>query len=183
MVGSSRDHERGAHLPDELCDILRSLSESQTNILYYALTNHHDMYVDIFLRCCRTESLRLQRIIQEELFLMNNGYQVPKLRPPITSTISSRPSSEVASYRPPSTSMMWRPNIMSYVVSRSPLPPPASSPTEDEHPVPSSSSSVKAFCAKATGTSTVPDLPPRNNSRRSNRSRPRSRSSGDSHLS
>ena len=41
MAGSSRDHERGAHLPDELSDILRSLSERQTNILYYALTNQH----------------------------------------------------------------------------------------------------------------------------------------------
>ena len=40
MAGSSRDHERGAHLPDELSDILRSLSERQTNILYHALTNH-----------------------------------------------------------------------------------------------------------------------------------------------
>ena len=41
MAGSSRDHERGAHLPDELSDILRSLSERQTNILYHALTNQH----------------------------------------------------------------------------------------------------------------------------------------------
>ena len=60
MAGSSRDHERGAHLPDELSDILRSLSERQTNILYHALTNQH--VADISLTCCRTESQRSLRI-------------------------------------------------------------------------------------------------------------------------
>ena len=40
--GSSDDHERrGTEPPDELSDILRSLTDRQVNILYATLTNSH----------------------------------------------------------------------------------------------------------------------------------------------
>ena len=36
---------------------------------------------------------------------------MPKLRPPTTGTVSLRPSTDVAPYRLPSSSIMWRPNV------------------------------------------------------------------------
>ena len=181
MAGSSPDHERGARLPDELNDILRSLSEGQTNILYHALTNHHvrgyflDLLQNIVTEIAENHTRTVEEREPGHTPVMRKA--MPKLRPP-----SLRPTTEVTPYRPPSSSNMWRPNVVNYIVPPPPLPPP-SSPPPDENPVPSSSSSVKAFCAKASRTATIPDVAPLNILRRRSRSRSRSRSSSASHLS
>ena len=189
MAGSSRDHERGAQLPDELSDILRSLSERQTSILYHALTNHHVRGYFLELLQNRvveiTENHARRAHCDEE---RDHGRTpilrkaMPKLRPPATTTVPLRPTTDVAPYRHPSSSVMWRSNVANYIVPPPPLPPPSSPPPEP-NPVPNSSSSVKAFCAIASSTATIPDVVPRSILRRSSRSRSRSRSSSASHVS
>ena len=182
MAGSSRDHERGAHLPDELSDILRSLSERQTNILYHALTNQHvrGYFLDLLQNRVTeiTENHTRAAAGRESGTTTVLSKSMPKQRPALLKTTTA-----VAPYRPPSSSLAWRPNVVSYIVPPPPLPPPSSPPPE-ANPMPSSSSSsVKAFCAKASTTATIPDVLPSSILRRRNRGRSRSRSSSASHLS
>ena len=182
MAGSSRDHERGAHLPDELSDILRSLSERQTNILYHALTNQHvrGYFLDLLqnrvteiaenhTRAAAGHSSRTPTVLSKPM---------PKQRPALLKTTTA-----VAPYRPPGSSVAWRPNVVSYIVPPPPLPPPSSPPPEANPAPSSSSSSVKAFCAKASSTATIPDVLPSSILRSRDRSRSRSRSSSAETLS
>ena len=129
MAGSSRDHERGARLPDELSDILRSLFERQTNILYHALTNQHvrGYFLDL-----------LQNRVTE---IAENHTRAAAGHSSGTPTVLSKPmlkqrpallktTTAVAPYRPPGSSVAWRPNVVSYIVPPPPLPPPSSPPPE-----------------------------------------------------
>ena len=180
MAGSSRDHERGAHLPDELSDILRSLSQRQTNILYHALTNQHvrGYFLDL-----------LQNRVTE---IAENHTRAVAGHPPGTPTVLSKPmpkqrpallktTTAVAPY--PGSSVAWRPNVVNYIVPPPPLPPPSSPPPETNTVPSSSSSTVKAFCAKASSTATIPDVLPTSILRSRDRSRSRSRSSSAETLS
>ena len=182
MAGSSRDHERGAHLPDELSDILRSLSERQTNILYYALTNQHvrGYFLDL-----------LQNRVTE---IAENHTRAAAGHSPGTPTVLSKPmpkqrpallktTTAVAPYRPPGSCVTWRPNVVNYIVPPPPLPPPSTPAPEVNSEPSSSSSTVKAFCAKASATATIPDVLPSSNPPRRDRSRSRSRSSSAETLS
>ena len=182
MAGSSRDHERGEHLPDELGEILQSLSERHANILYYALTNNHVR--TYFLNQLQTRVVeiaenhtRAARTIEDRGSTPTGVLRkaMPKIRPP-----PLRSANEVAPCRPPSSSVMWRPNVVNYVVPPPPLPPPTTPPPEDDVPVSRGSNSVKAFCAKASSSSTIADLAtgcaPRSILRRRSRSRSRSHS-------
>lgn len=105
MAGSSRGHERGAHLPDELSDVLQSLYERQTNILYHALTNHHvrTYFLDMLQN-------RVIEIAEDHVHRARSDEDrdhhrapiprkaMPKLRPPALGTVSLRPSTDVTTY-------------------------------------------------------------------------------------
>ena len=99
MAGSSRDHERGAHLPDELSDILRSLSAKQTNILYHALTNHpvRGYFLDLLQNRVTEIAENHTRAADER----EPGHTtvlrkaMPKQRPPLSTS-----ATEITPYRP-----------------------------------------------------------------------------------
>ena len=168
MSGSSNDHlRRDGDRPDEMGDIFRTLSSQQLNVLYGVLTNNsrRTVFMD-----------QLQDIVVANADSVVRGGPPRKAMPKNTAKESTilrprGPSTAPRPYRPPRSSIMWRPNVATFVTSPPPPPPPPKSPPSSDDPRPSGLNSVKAFCAKAVG-----DAVPKSILRHNSRSRSRSRS-------
>ena len=166
MSGSSNDHLRRANgRPSDASDIFRTLSPRQLLLLYGVLTNNNlrPRFMD-----------ELQDIVVANADSIVRGDPPQKAMPKILPKINLRPrgsSTAPTPYRPPASSIVWSPNVATYVTPPPPPPPPPKSPPSSDEPRPSGLNSVKAFCAKAVG-----DAAPKGILRHNSRSRSRSRS-------
>ena len=166
MSGSSNDHLRQADdQPDDTNDIFSTLSPRQLNVLFGMLTNNslRTVFMD-----------QLQDIVVANADSIARGGPPQKAMPKVMPKITLRPrgsSTAPTPYRPPRNSIVWRPNVATFVTPPPPPPPPPKSPPSSDDPRPSGLNSVKAFCAKAVG-----DAAPKGILRHNSRSRSRSRS-------
>ena len=166
MSGSSNDHLRRAGCrPNDSSDIFSTLSPRQLLLLYGVLTNNNlrPRFMD-----------ELQDIVVANADSIVRGDPPQKAMPKILPKINLRPrgsSTAPTPYRPPASSIVWSPNVATYVTPPPPPPPPPKSPPSSDEPRPSGLNSVKAFCAKAVG-----DAAPKGILRHNSRSRSRSRS-------
>ena len=156
-------------------DIFSILSLRQLNVLYGVLTNNS----------CRTVFMdRLQDIVVASADNIVRGGPPKKAMPKaMPKTIAKEciplsprgPPTISRPYRPPRSSVSWRPDVATKGHRRHRRHLLRKSPPSSEHPRPSGLNSVKAFCAKAVGDA-VSNVIHRLNSRSRSRSSSRHRS-------
>ena len=108
MSGSNNDHlRRDGDRPDEMGDIFRILSSQQLNVLYGVLTNNsrRTVFMD-----------QLQDIVVANADSVARSGPPRKAMPKNTAKESTVlrprcPSTAPRPYRPPRSSIMWRPNV------------------------------------------------------------------------
>ena len=140
MSGSSNDHvHRDGDRPDEMGDIfsLYILSPRQLNVLYGVLTNNS----------CRTFFMdRLQDIVVANVDNTARGgptqNAMPKAMPKtiVKECTTLRPRGPLTiprPYRPPRSSVIWRPGVATFVTPPPPPPRSPKSPSSSEDPRPS----------------------------------------------